>query len=154
MCGFIPGASPSRSAMHLGTRSCTCLEVSFAIHCTGMIFWSRPSCLPIFTIELLALDRISVLEVKLESVDSLISEFQVLKLEIFSLRKYEYTYLRAAFRIRTDSTTINRNSMKRKVVGNETLLTRSLKAETSFPQKQVFHRGLSITNQTIIEKCY
>ena len=78
-------------------------------NCIGMIFWSCPSCLPTFTTELSALDRISALEVKLEKVESLISEIQSLKLEINSLKKPDYTYLRAAFRNRTDSTASDRN---------------------------------------------
>ena len=65
--------------------------------------------LPTFTTELSALDRISALEVKLEKVDSLISEIQSLKLEINSLKKLDYTYLRAAFRNRSDSTASDRN---------------------------------------------
>ena len=79
-----------------------------------MISWSCPSCLPTFTTELSALDRISPLEVKLEKVDSLISERQSLKLEIKSLKKPDYPYLRAFFRNRTGSTASDRNSKKRK----------------------------------------
>ena len=82
-----------------------------------MIFWSCPSCLPTFTSELSALDRISDLEVKLERVDWLISENQSLKLEINSLQKPDYTYLRADFRNWTDSTASDRNSEKRKADG-------------------------------------
>ena len=87
-----------------------------------MIFWSCPSSSSIFTTELSALDRISTLEVKLEKVDSLIPAIQSLKLEINSLKKPDYPYLRAAFRNRTDSTAKDRNSKKRKTEGNENVL--------------------------------
>ena len=52
----------------------SCLGFAQTTICIGMIFWSCPSCLPTFTTELSALGRISALEVKLEKVDSLISE--------------------------------------------------------------------------------
>ena len=84
-----------------------------------MIFWACPSCLPTFTTELLALDRISALEVKLEKVDSLISEIQLLKQEINSMKKPDYPYLGAAFRNRTDSTASDRNSKKWKAETND-----------------------------------
>ena len=74
------------------------------------------------SLELSALDRISALEVKLEKVDSLIPAIQSLKLEINSLKKPDYSYLRAAFRNRTDSTAKDRNSKKRKTAGNENVL--------------------------------
>ena len=56
----------------------------------------------------------SALEVKLDKVDSLISEIQSLKQETNSPKKPDYSYLRAAFRNRTDSTAGNRNSKERK----------------------------------------
>ena len=90
-------------------------------NCIGVIIWSCPSCLPTFKLELSAFDGISALEVKLEKVDSLISEIQSIKLEINSLKKPDYPYLRAAFRNRTESTASNRNSKERKAKGNENL---------------------------------
>ena len=95
----------------------SCLGIA-QTNCIGMIFWACPSCLPTFTTELSALDRLSALEVKLEKVDSLILEIQLLKQEINSM-KPDYPYLRAAFRNRTDSTASVRNSKKRKAETND-----------------------------------
>ena len=97
----------------------------------GYLFWSNLVCNGMllciltkkrnFTTEFSAVDRISALEVKLENVDSLISESQSLKLEVISLKKPEYPYLRAAFRNRTDSTASDCKSKKRKAEGNQNL---------------------------------
>ena len=100
----------------------SCLGCSQTANCIGMIFWSFPSSLPTFTTELSALNQVSALEVKLEKRDALISEIQSLKLEINSPKKPDYLYLRAAFRNRTDSTAIDRNSKKPKAEGNEKML--------------------------------
>ena len=129
----------------------SCLGIA-QTSCIGMIFWSCPSCLPTFTtvkaLELsrvISLDRISALEVKLEKVVSLISEIQSLKLEINSLKKPDYPYLRAAFRNRTDSTASCRNSMKRKFEGNEIVLTGK---ESPDRKLKVFKTGTNINHQT------
>ena len=113
----------------------------------GMIFWSSPSSLPTFTTELSALDRISALEVKLEKVDSLISEIQSLKLEIYSLKKPDYPYLRAAFRNRTEGTASDRNSKKRKAEGNENLFADK---ESQDRKPIVFKTGTNINQQTTV----
>ena len=97
----------------------SCLGITQTTSCIGLIFWSCPSFLPTCTTELSALDRISALGVKLEEVDSLITETQSLNLEINSLKKMDYPYLRATFRNRTDGTASDRNSKKRKAESNE-----------------------------------
>ena len=77
----------------------SCLGIAQTTNCFGMIFWSSPSCLPTFILELSALDRISALEVKSEKLDWLISEIQSLKLKIIAPKKSDYPYLRAALEI-------------------------------------------------------
>ena len=124
----------------------SCLGIAQKTSCLGMIFWSCRSCLPIFTTELSALDRISALEFKLEKVDSLISEIQSLKLEINSLKKPDYPYLRAAFGNRTDSTGSDRNS-KRKAEGNENVLAGK---ESQDRKPKVFKTSTIINHQTAV----
>ena len=99
------------------------------------------------TTELSALDRISALEVKLEKIDTLISYVQSLKLEINSLKKPDYPYIRAAFRNRTDSTASDRNSKKRKTEGNENLF-----ADKEFQDRKpnIFKTGTNINHQTTV----
>ena len=109
--------------------------------------WSCLGCLPKFTTELSALEWISFREVNLEKVDSLTSENQSLKLEINSVKKPGYPYLRAAFRNRTDSTASDRNSKKRKAEGNEKL---HVDKESQNKKIKVFKTGLNIHHQTAI----
>ena len=125
----------------------SCLGIAQTANCIGMIFWSCPSCLPTFTTKLSALERISSLEVKLEKVDSLISEIQSLKLEINSLKKPHYPYLRAAFRILTDSTASDRNSKTRKAEGNESL---HADMESQNRKPKVFKTGTNINHPTTV----
>ena len=112
-----------------------------------MIFWACSSCLPTFTTELSALDRISALEVKLEKVDSLISEIQLLKQEINSMKKPDYPYLRAAFRNRTDSTASDRNSKKRKAETNDNV---QADKESQNRKPKVFKTGTNNNHQTTV----
>ena len=103
-----------------------------------LVLSSCPSCLPTFTTVLSALDQISALEIKLEKIDLLISEIQSLKLQISSLKKPDYPYLRAAFRDRTDSTASDRNSKKRKAEGNENLFADK---ESRYRKRKSFQDG-------------
>ena len=112
-----------------------------------MIFFSCPSYLPTFTTELSALDRISVLEVEFEKVDSLIFEIQSLKMEINYLKKPVYPYLRAVFRNRTDSTASDRISKKRKAEGNENVLA-GKKSQDRKPK--VLKTDTNINHQTAV----
>ena len=105
------------------------------------------SCLPTFTTELSALDRISAFEFILEKVDMLISETQSLKLEINSLKKQDYPYLRAAFRNQTDITASDRNSKKRKDEDNENVLAVE---EFQDRKPKVFKTGTIINHQTTV----
>ena len=89
---------------------------------------------------------LSALEVMLEKVGSLISEFQSLKLEMNSLNKPEYPYLRAALRNRTDSTAtiaIQRSPYLNAI--KTWLLTGGLKTEN-----QKCKTSANINNQTTI----
>ena len=125
----------------------SCLGMAQTTSCIGMIFWSYPSYFPTFTTELSALDRISVLEVEIEKVDSLISEIYSLKLEINSLKKPVYPYLRAAFTNRTDSTASDRNSKKRKAEGNDNVLAGK---ESQDRRPKVLKTGTNINHQTAV----
>ena len=75
-----------------------CLGIAKTTNCFEVIFSSFPSCLPTFTTQLSAPDQMSALDVKLKKVDALISEDQSMKLDINSLTKPSYLYLRADFR--------------------------------------------------------
>ena len=77
--------------------------------------------------------------------DSLISEIQSLKLEINSLKKPHYTYLRVSARHRTDSNASDRNSKKRKAEGNENLFA---DRESQDRKPKVFKTGTNINHQT------
>ena len=112
-----------------------------------MIFWSCPSCLLTFTSELSALDRTSALELKLEKVDSLISEVQSLKMETSSLKKPDYPYIRAAFRNRTDSIASDRKSKKRNTEGNKNSFADK---ESQDRTPKVFKTGTNINHQTTV----
>ena len=89
----------------------------------------------------------SALEVKLDKVDSLISEIQSLKQETNSPKKPDYSYLRAAFRNRTDSTAGNRNSKERKTEGNENVLA-GKKSQDRKPK--TFKMGTNNSHQTTV----
>ena len=125
----------------------SCLGIAQATDCIGMMLWSCPSFLPIFTTEFSALDRISALEVKLEKVDSLTSEIQSLKLEIISLKKPDCPYLRAASRNRTGSTASDRNSKKRKAEFNEDVHA-DMESQNRKPKD--FKTGSNINHQTTV----
>ena len=100
-----------------------------------------------FSTELSAHDRIFALEVRLEKVYSLISDIQLLKLEINSLNKPAYLYLRAAFRNWTDSTASDRNSKKRKAECNENVLAGK---ESQARKPKIFKTGTNINHQTAV----
>ena len=61
-----------------------------------MIHWSCAGCTPSFTAELSALDRITVVEKKLDCVYSLIPEVRMLRNEIALIKKPEIPFLKAA----------------------------------------------------------
>ena len=107
-----------------------CLGIAQTTSCIGMLFWYYQSCLPNFTTELSAPDRISALEVKLEKGDLRIAEIQSLKLEINSPKKPDHPYLRSAVRDQSDTSSSYRSSKKRKAEAVRTCLpTKSLKTE-------------------------
>ena len=75
------------------------------------------------------------------------SEIQSLKLEINSLKKPDYPYLRAVFRKQTSSTAGDRNSKERKAEGNENLFADK---ESQKIKPKVFKTGTDINHLTTV----
>ena len=74
-------------------------------------------------------------------------EIHSVKLKINSLKKPGYPYLRAAFRNRNESTASDRNSVKRKTEGNETVLA----GKHLYDRKpKVFKTSTNINHQTTV----
>ena len=97
----------------LGIKSCSNLQ--------GKIFWSCKTCSLTFAAVILALDSISVIEKKIECVDSLIRDVALLRSEMALLRKPNFPFPNATEtgfdRNRIDSSTSSQSisgSKKRK----------------------------------------
>ena len=62
---------------------------------SGKIFWSFKKCLPIFATEMQVLDRISLIEQKLECIDALICEVSLHRNQIATKKKPNSPFLKA-----------------------------------------------------------
>ena len=61
---------------------------------SGMIFWSFKKCLPIFAAEMQVLDRISLIEQKLEGIDALIWEVSLHRIQIATKKSRIFRFLK------------------------------------------------------------